>query len=113
MHLPLIKTGISVKASSSFVPPAVASVSFTCRLFFFSCRRQKKQHYLSHCVFGAPRTRFETVKPSLPALFPSRPRDVTPVSSPFGRSLPPASPSGGSDFRFRSFFFILSPRFWV
>ncbi|GFV73716.1 hypothetical protein TNCV_5115741 [Trichonephila clavipes] len=56
---------------------------------------QKKQHSLSHCVFGAPRTRFGAVKPSLPALFPSRPRDVTPVSSSFGHSLPPASPCGG------------------
>ncbi|GFW63866.1 hypothetical protein TNCV_3744701 [Trichonephila clavipes] len=32
-----------------------------------------KQHSPSHCVFGAPRTRF-----GVPALFPSR--DVTPVS---------------------------------
>ncbi|GFV45020.1 hypothetical protein TNCV_2169791 [Trichonephila clavipes] len=74
MHLPLIRTGISVKAGSGFVPPAVAS-----------------QHSLSHCVFGAPRTCFGAVRPSLPALFPSRPRDVTPVSSSFGRSLPLAS----------------------
>ncbi|GFW46213.1 RNA-directed DNA polymerase from mobile element jockey [Trichonephila clavipes] len=74
-----ITTGISVKAGSSFVTPAVSSVSFPCRLLSFSLQLQKKkqQHFPSHCVFGAPRTRFGAVKlPPLPALFHSRPRDV-------------------------------------
>ncbi|GFW94662.1 hypothetical protein TNCV_4247021 [Trichonephila clavipes] len=114
-HLPLIRTGISVKPGSSFVPPAVTSVSFSLQTLFFSFRLQKKkqQHSPSHCVFGAPRTRFGAVKPSLPGLFPSRPRDVTPDSSSFSRSLPPASPCGESEFRYRSFLFNLSPQFWV
>ncbi|GFW52371.1 hypothetical protein TNCV_4218781 [Trichonephila clavipes] len=54
MHLPFIRTGIAVKAGSSFVPPALASRSWSF----------------------------------------SRARDVTPVSSSLGRSIPPASPKG-------------------
>ncbi|GFV82403.1 hypothetical protein TNCV_643641 [Trichonephila clavipes] len=77
MHLPLIRTGISVKVSSSFVTPAVASVSFSLQtLFFFIPAAKKKQHFPSHCVLGAPRTRFGTVKPPFPAIFHSGPRDV-------------------------------------
>ncbi|GFS47933.1 hypothetical protein TNCV_3599011 [Trichonephila clavipes] len=95
MHLPLIRTGISVKAGSSFPPPTVASTSATCRLFSSSYRLRKKIVFFFPLRFGVPRTRFGAVKPSLPALFPSRPRDVTLVSFSFGRFLPPASPLRG------------------
>ncbi|GFV16616.1 hypothetical protein TNCV_4418031 [Trichonephila clavipes] len=96
MHLPLIRIGISVKAGSSFVTPAVSSVSFPCRLLSFSVQLQikkKKQHFPFHCVFGAPRAHFGAVKPPLPALFHSRPRDVLkfrPRSAVFFLQPPPA-----------------------
>ncbi|GFW42620.1 hypothetical protein TNCV_4258131 [Trichonephila clavipes] len=58
-------TGISVKAGSSFVTPAVASVSFSLQtlFFFIPAAHTQKQHFPSHCVLGAPRTRFGADKP--------------------------------------------------
>ncbi|GFU51317.1 hypothetical protein TNCV_4002911 [Trichonephila clavipes] len=49
--------------------------------FLFIPAAKKSSILLPTASFGAPRTRFGAVKPSLSALFPSRPRDVTPVSS--------------------------------
>ncbi|GFS49036.1 hypothetical protein TNCV_3382971 [Trichonephila clavipes] len=63
--------------------------------------------------FGAPRTRFEAVKPSLPALFPSRPRDVTPVSSSSTALLLQLPPAEGVNSDIGPSFFNISPRFWV
>ncbi|GFU02553.1 uncharacterized protein TNCV_3754871 [Trichonephila clavipes] len=50
---------------------------------------------VSRCVFDAPRTRFGAVKPFLPALFPSRPRDVPPVSSSLAALFFQTPPAGG------------------
>ncbi|GFT06662.1 kinectin [Trichonephila clavipes] len=80
------KSPYSKPKNSSFVPPAVASVSFSLAdsfLFHSGCKKKKKNSsiLLPTAFFGAPRTRFGSVKPSLPALFPSRPRDITPVSA--------------------------------
>ncbi|GFX55747.1 hypothetical protein TNCV_3428181 [Trichonephila clavipes] len=90
-------TGISVKAGSSFVPPAVASVSFSLQTLSFHSGCKKKQHSPFHCVFGTPRTRFRAVKPSLPALFPSPPRDFTPVSSSSAALFLKPSPAWGGN----------------
>ncbi|GFX68095.1 hypothetical protein TNCV_921961 [Trichonephila clavipes] len=112
MHLPLVRTGISVKAGSSFIPPAVASASATFRLSFPHRLRKKKQHFFP-LRFGVPRTRFGAVKPSLPALYPFRPCDVT-LGFALVRTLPssrlPLAGGVNSDIGLR---FILSPRFWV
>ncbi|GFT99946.1 hypothetical protein TNCV_1079811 [Trichonephila clavipes] len=64
MHLPLIRTGISVKAGSSFVPPTVASASATCRLFSSSYRvRKKNAAFFFPLPFAVPGTRFGAVSP--------------------------------------------------
>ncbi|GFT62140.1 hypothetical protein TNCV_639851 [Trichonephila clavipes] len=96
MHLPLIRTGISVKADTSFVPPTVASANATCRFFSSSYRLRKKiAAFFFSLRFGVPGTRFGAVKPSLPLLFPSGPPDVTLVSFSFVCFLPAAYPLRG------------------
>ncbi|GFV98079.1 hypothetical protein TNCV_4448391 [Trichonephila clavipes] len=84
------------QAGSSFVPPAVASVSFSLQtLFFFIPAAKKKQHSPSHCVFGAPRTRFGAVKPPSSCALPFSPSLRHSSFVLVSRSLPPASPCGG------------------
>ncbi|GFU95377.1 hypothetical protein TNCV_2347291 [Trichonephila clavipes] len=68
-------------ATKSFKTKFLESLLTHLDSFLFIPAAKKKQHSPSHYVFGAPRSRFGAVKPFLPAFFPSRPRDVTPVSS--------------------------------
>ncbi|GFW39164.1 hypothetical protein TNCV_1831541 [Trichonephila clavipes] len=94
MHLPHIRTGISVKAGSRFDYKYCAVCKFPLQTpFIFLLAAKKKQHFPSHCVFGAPRMRFGAVKPpscALPCL-----ALVTYFSFVLARPfLPPASPCG-------------------
>ncbi|GFT85984.1 hypothetical protein TNCV_3256241 [Trichonephila clavipes] len=66
----IIELGSVLKLAPTSTSTTVPSASFPCRLlpFFTPAAKKKKQHFPSHCVFGAPRTRFGAVKPPSCAL---------------------------------------------
>ncbi|GFV77737.1 hypothetical protein TNCV_1574861 [Trichonephila clavipes] len=113
MHLPYIRTGISVKAGSCFDFNYCAVCKFplqTPSIFHPSCK--KKQHFPFYCVFGAPRTPFGAVKPPFLRSSIPRPRDVLQFrfrSAVFFLQPPPA----GECFQISILLDTFSPRIWA
>ncbi|GFS98258.1 hypothetical protein TNCV_4903031 [Trichonephila clavipes] len=111
MHLPYIRTGISVKAGScfDFNYCAVCKVSADSSNFHPSCK--KKPAFSIPLRFGAPRTRFKADKPFLRSSIP-RPRDVLQFRSRSAVFFLPASPCGEC-FQISILLDTFSPRIWV